>query len=264
MLVDPQQSAIDEITRAGWIREVQWCDVVDSTNNVARHAANVETPTLIVANRQTAGRGRNARSWWSPNGCLMMTLVIDQTHLPEAVTQWSQLALVCGIAVANAASRFVNEVVQLKWPNDVYLRGRKLGGILIESAMGPGPHAGTRWLVGIGLNVDMDWTTAPPALAHSATCLSAVSGNKISREVVLVELARELAGCIESWQQQKMPWPALWAERCMLSGRVVHLRSGPDQEFVGLCEGIDANGRLIVRNESSVQFFAAGEVLAWQ
>ncbi len=265
MWADPQQTAIDEITRAGWIRELQWRDEVDSTNSVARRASTSCTPTLIVADRQTAGRGRNDRSWWSPDGCLMLTLVVDQSQLPTEALQWSQLALVSGIAVANAASHFVNEEVQLKWPNDVYLRGRKLAGILIESAAGSAAdNSSTRWLIGIGLNVDMNWATAPAEIASKATCLSAVSGIKIRREVVLVELAKELASCLEGWRNGHLDWGATWSERCLLSGCVVHVRMGPANEFVGLCEGIDATGRLIVRNESSVQFFAAGEVLAWQ
>ncbi len=262
-----QQQAIAEITSAGWIREVQWHTEVDSTNELARRNTSDNTPAIYVADRQTRGRGRNAHSWWSPEGCLMMTLAIDGQKLPADSAQWSQLALVCGIAVANTASQFVNENVELKWPNDVYLRGRKLAGILIESAPANQNSASTvnlRWLIGIGLNVNMNWLLAPPELSDRATCLSSAAGRQVGLHLVLVELAKELARCIDDWRSSRLPWAAMWSERCLLTGRIVHVRASTEVEWVGRCEGIDGNGRLIVRNESSTQFIATGEVLAWQ
>ncbi len=265
--------ANDEILSLGWVQHIEWFNEIDSTHNAARRllqrTPGCRLPCLLVARRQTAGRGRGGRLWWSPDGCLMLTLVLPCQALPQDSNLWSQLALVTGLAVARTVTASLpNHAVQLKWPNDVYARGKKLAGILIESATrnsasgGPPPLA--CWLVGIGLNVNVDWSDSPQEVASKATCLSSLAARQIESHVVLVELLEELERVLQGWRLGDACWLSQWRDRCMLSGKVVHVKHSPERELIGVCEGLDASGRLIVRNEQGVQFLSTGEVLAWQ
>jgi len=268
-----EQSANDEILGRGWVRQIEWFNEIDSTHSAARRSL-LETPAcklpcLLVAKRQTAGRGRGGRLWWSPDGCLMLTLVLPSQALSEDSNLWSQLALVTGLAVSRTVTASLpNKTVLLKWPNDVYAHGKKLAGILIESASvrGPHPDAATAacWLVGIGLNVNVDWSDAPREVVNKATCLSSLASRPLDMQVVLVELLDELERELLSWRLGDASWLSQWRDRCLLTGKVIHVRQSPERELIGVCEGLDASGRLIVRNEQGVQFLSAGEVLAWQ
>lgn len=268
-----EQSALNEILSRDWVQHAQWFDEIDSTNDAARRslqqAAPPSLPSLFVTHRQTAGRGRGGHAWWSPDGCLMLTLVLPSSTLPTDPGLWSQLALVSGLAVARtAAHSLAEETIQLKWPNDVFAGGKKLAGILIESApitrLQPQAGRAAAWLIGIGLNVDIDWNNAPEDVARRATCLSSQSGRPLGLPVVLVELLDELQRELTSWSRGEDDWLAQWRERCLLTGKILHVRQGPEREAVGVCEGVDASGRLIIRDEQGVQFLTSGEVLAWQ
>lgn len=268
-----QRSANDEILGRGWVRQIEWFNEIDSTHSAARRSLQenpaCELPCLLVAQQQTAGRGRSGRRWWSPDGCLMLTLVLPSQALPEDSNLWSQLALVTGLAVARTVTTSLpNKTVQLKWPNDVYAHGKKLAGILIESANVRRTQLDTAtaacWLVGIGLNVNVDWSDAPREVASKATCLSSLASRPLEVHVVLVELLDELERVLQSWRLGDASWLSQWRDRCLLTGKVIHVRQPPEQELIGVCEGLDASGRLIVRNEQGVQLLSAGEVLAWQ
>jgi len=258
------QSAIDAVLDSGWVQRVEWYDEIDSTNNAARRALwkvteePPEFPALFVADQQTAGRGRLQRSWWSPRGCLMLTLAIPNNVLPQQPNEWGQLALISGLAVAQTVQKFVEpRFVQLKWPNDVYVYEKKIAGVLIESDA-------KVWLIGIGLNVQVDWAAAPAEVAARATCISSVGASAVLPGVVLVELMVEMQQLLNAWQAGDGRWRSLWQQLCMLSGRVIRVRTPDKQEVTGYCEGLDTAGRLIVRDELGAQFFATGEVLSWQ
>jgi biotin-(acetyl-CoA carboxylase) ligase len=126
-----------ELLGRGWLKQAEHFTEVDSTNSAARRfalARNNSLPALFVADQQTRGRGRGGHVWWSPRGCLMMTIAVTDKMLPEQRELWGQLALVAGVSAAEAIESVCPVLdIQLKWPNDLYLAGRKLGGILIES-----------------------------------------------------------------------------------------------------------------------------------
>ncbi len=140
-----RQAAIEHLEESGWLQHVQWFTEIDSTNSLARRmlAGRVlRLPALLAADQQTAGRGRSARAWWSPSGCLMFSLVIGSDHMPADPLAWPQLSLVSGVAAAIAVEREVPDInVQLKWPNDLYVHGRKLAGILVEAVPCSSPKA---------------------------------------------------------------------------------------------------------------------------
>ncbi len=262
-----RQAAIDEILRQGWIANLSWSHEVDSTNNVARRALierQHRLPALFVADQQTAGRGRRDHQWWSPGGCLMLTVALGEQALPDDSNCWSQLALVCGVALSETVSEFVGEgQAQLKWPNDIYVADRKVGGILIESVSEASSASKPNWLIGIGLNVAVDWSGAPQQLIGRATCLSTQVGRPLTTEVVLVESMRRLGRWLEAWQACDSSWREAWSNGCLLSGKVVRVRLGADEEISGRCEGVDATGRLILRDEGGVKLLSSGEVVGW-
>ncbi len=277
---DPfRQPIIDELLNRQWLREVHWYPSIDSTNTAARRLielGSLQLPALIVADRQTAGRGRSDHVWWSPDGCLMLTLVIPSELLPDHPGDWNQLALVCGVAVADTVEAVIGAnlsgsqcLCQLKWPNDVYLSGRKVAGMLIESIRLP--DSPTAWLIGIGLNVDMDWERAPMELATRATCLKRETTQAQSPEVVLVELIEQLENWLKGWSCGERHWHEGWRDRCLLTGKILQVRfsharvdSHASKTMVGRCAGLDPQGRLLIGTEQGMRSLAAGEVIDWQ
>src|SRR5690349_22611932 len=154
-------------------------DEVGSTLDVAHElaAAGAEAGTLIVANAQTAGRGRMGRTWRSEQGAGLWLTLIER---PADATALEVLSLRVGLALAPALDAFTDAAVQLKWPNDLYLRGRKLAGILIEARWREG-HP--EWVaIGVGINL------RPPAAEPRAVGL----GARVSRDAVLAAVAPRL------------------------------------------------------------------------
>ena len=213
-----RQAALDELREQGWLRHFEWLPEVDSTNNLAKqwYPQNAtETPALFVADQQTAGRGRSGNSWWSPSGCLMLTLAIPINELPDAPARHPQLALVTGVALAATVDLLLDNTnavkTQLKWPNDAYLDGRKLGGILIEALQSRSQTTG--FAIGIGINVQIDWNNAPVQLLEKADCLTSVAGHEIDCETVLVELVQQIREQLAEWRAQPDDWLGKWRER---------------------------------------------------
>lgn len=209
--------------------------IVDSTSARARELAERGAPhgTLITAAEQTAGRGRQGRSWIAPAGrALLCSLVV---HDPPRL-----LPLAAGIAVAEEAGAGA----QLKWPNDVLIDGRKVAGILVEGR----PQQG--WaVVGIGLNVAMGEHDFPPELRWRA------AGVGRPRSAIEPTLTRLLAA-LERWiaAPPEMVLAAL-RERDALIGRHVRWQGGE-----GEAAGVDEEGRLLVSVNGAQVALQAGEV----
>ncbi len=258
-----RQAAIQELLDQGWVSKVEWRVDTVSTNDDARAWAEAEmvragaiAPALFLADRQSAGRGRGAHRWWSPEGCLMLTLVVPQEQMPNDRTTHAQLALVIGLAIAKTVDQVLgNSVARLKWPNDVYVGNGKVAGTLIESL----PEG---WAVGVGLNACMDWSKAPDEIRSRATCLSRVAQRAIERESILVELIPQIQIQIAEWNQDSSSWWSDWSSRCLLCGRDIAVQT-PLERVSGRCEGVDRNGRLNIRTFGGLQSIIAGEVLHW-
>jgi len=247
---------------------MEWLREVDSTNSLAKrwYTENEDqTPALFAADQQTAGRGRGGNQWWSPRGCLMMTLAIPVSELPDDSDLHPQLALVTGVALAETADVLLDSSrisqTQLKWPNDAYLDGRKLAGNLIEALQTRSQTTG--FAIGIGINTQINWRDAPAQLLERAVCLSSVAGRTIDCETVLVELVQQIREQLSSWRERPDEWLNNWRGRCLLTGCVVRARVGESGEVVGRCEGININGRLLLRTEKQLHSLAACEILEW-
>jgi BirA family biotin operon repressor/biotin-[acetyl-CoA-carboxylase] ligase len=219
---------------------------IDSTNSEARRLAQAgeRGPVWIMADRQTAGRGRRGRIWEQGAGNLATTLL-----LTDPPPDFAQLSFAAALAVADTAAHFAPAArVTVKWPNDVLADGKKLAGILLES--GPG------WLaVGIGINLAHfpEGTEFPAiSLADFVTPPSPVEARAI--------LAARFAHWYDAWMIQGFEaLRAAWLARAGGLGAPIRARL-PNETRHGLFEGIDGSGALLLNEQGRVTAIAAGEV----
>jgi BirA family biotin operon repressor/biotin-[acetyl-CoA-carboxylase] ligase len=221
-------------------------------NEAARQAkAGAQEGTVVVAETQTAGRGRLGRSWVSRPGNLYLTIVLRPTlqTLPF-------LSCLAGVAVVRALGQTARLRPRLRWPNDVLLGGKKVAGILLESAV---EGDAVRYaLVGIGINVDLD-TSNVAEIAGFATSLNAVAGNPVSREEVLRHLLQGMDSLYLQLAQGKTPL-AEWKGLLDTLGRRVRV-SWQDQVCWGQAEDVDELGNLQLRQDDGrLVTLAAGDV----
>lgn len=219
---------------------------IDSTNARARELAASGAPhgTLVTADEQTAGRGRQGRSWTAPRGrALLMSLVIRELDAGQAL-----LPLAAAVAVCEGCEAMAPVACTIKWPNDVWIERRKVAGILIEGRPAEG------WAVlGIGLNVSTTEEEFPPELRGSATSLMVASGiSKLDPEKALGALLPALEARLSD------TWEALlerWRRRDALQGEAVRWAGGE-----GVAAGVGDEGSLLVDTREGRITLDAGEV----
>ncbi|MHC4470400.1 MAG: biotin--[acetyl-CoA-carboxylase] ligase [Planctomycetota bacterium] len=173
-----------------WVERRETCA---STNDEARELLREGAPsgTVVLAEEQTAGRGRAGRHWHSPRGPGVYLSLIYRPEPP--LTSPAVMQIATGVAVAHAAMRITGIPARLRWPNDVLMDGGKVAGLLVEALA---PNAGpTAYVVGIGLNVNHAAEDFPPELEPEATSLARVTGRSFSRLDVLTTLLTSL----EEW-----------------------------------------------------------------
>jgi BirA family biotin operon repressor/biotin-[acetyl-CoA-carboxylase] ligase len=220
---------------------------IDSTNSelMRRARAGRIEPVLLVAERQTAGRGRLGRGWHSAAGdSLTFSL-----GMPLAPADWSGLSLAVGVAVAES----LHPAVRLKWPNDLWLEDRKLGGILIETASFGEGGALRYAVVGIGLNIAPrlaeGLSVAPAALRELDPAADAGS--------VLARVAEPLVRTLQAFAQFGFaPFQARFQARDALRDRPVTLSDGT----AGTAHGVGETGSLLVHTAAGMQAVSSSEV----
>ena len=216
--------------------------VVDSTNEQARQLAAAGAPhgTLVTADEQSAGRGRQGRTWVAPSGsAVLMSLIVRDLGLDTL------LPLAAPVAVCDACEAVAPVECRIKWPNDVWIDGRKVAGILVEGR----PQEG--WaIVGIGLNVST--TEFPEELRETATSLDLASGERLDRNEVLRALLKALDQRLGATASEIV---GAWRERDALKGERVRWGAGQ-----GTAVGVSENGALIVDADGERIELEAGEV----
>ncbi len=231
-------------------RTVLFYESIGSTNDVARAqaVAGAAEGLLVVADEQTAGRGRGpGRTWWAPAGSSLLLSLLLRPPLPATLAQ--QAAMCLGLGAVEGIARVTGLAPRLKWPNDVLLAGRKLGGMLAEMEL-----AGDRlaWLVlGLGLNVNLDLSAAGPALAADAISLSAALGRPAPRPALLAAILAATEAWYERLLAGETPRPA-WAAALDTLGRHVTVTQ-PGRIVQGLAAGVDDNGALLVQTAAGEQ-----------
>jgi BirA family biotin operon repressor/biotin-[acetyl-CoA-carboxylase] ligase len=228
---------------------------VDSTNAEAgRLAASGETgPVWITAEEQTAGRGRRGRTWVSPTRNLSATLLLKPQR-PAA--ECAELSFASAIASADTVAHFAPEAeVKVKWPNDVLANGRKISGILLESASA----GGEPYFLAIGIGINL--VHFPPDTEFPATSLAVLGASVPPAIEALTQLAANFAKWYDIWRAQDFgPIRDAWLARSANLGGRIRARL-TNEETSGVFEGIDERGALILREGADrVRTIAAGEV----
>jgi len=250
---------LSRIAAHPWLAEVRYFEEITSTNDAALEMAAgspCKTPLLVLAKRQTRGRGRGNNQWWSGEGSLTFSLLLNDPHIPIPSRDWPRLPLIIGLAVTRALGQFIAaDQFQLKWPNDVYLQGRKIGGILVESTSGSAP-----WLViGIGLNVNNRLSAAPSDVAGKATSLADARDRSLSLTDVLLATLLQISQTFSALPQHQSQLLKEWRSLCLLTGRQVEVHSGA-RAVRGMCRGIDDEGALCIETVEGFERCWAGNV----
>jgi len=243
----------------GTWRRIEWLAEVDSTQRVARELARAGAAegTTVVAETQSAGRGRLGRSWHSPPGRNVYCSVVLRPALAPTVVP--QIALVVGLAVATAVRETSGLAPLLKWPNDVLLGGRKVAGVLTE--MDAELERVHFVIAGIGVNVNAQADTFPPELRDKATSLAIAAGRPTDRVAFMGRLLAQLETRYRRFLAGGFaPLRAECEHLSALAGRavVVHVPGG---EVAGRVEGLDDDGALRLVDDAGVtRRVVAGEV----
>jgi BirA family transcriptional regulator, biotin operon repressor / biotin---[acetyl-CoA-carboxylase] ligase len=233
---------------------------VASTNDWALSLASDEQrrwPLLVLTERQTGGRGRGANQWWSSEGALTFSLVVDAAAWGLPAERWPQIALATGLAVCETLQGlYPAGLFGLKWPNDVYLSGRKLCGILVEAPA----HRG-RVVIGVGINVNNSFASAPSQLQQIATSLHDIAGAEFDLNEVLIGVVRQTLVRLRALGSSET-LAADFSRYCVLTGRTVQIETGR-QRMAGRCQGVDEEGRLLVQTSTGLQRIVSGSVVSW-
>jgi BirA family biotin operon repressor/biotin-[acetyl-CoA-carboxylase] ligase len=234
--------------------ELQVVKECDSTNLQLQNLAKAGAPsgTLLLAERQTAGRGRRGRSWYQGSQSLAFSLL---WKLPEDRPP-SGLSLAVGLAIAEALPVAATETAQLKWPNDVLINGRKVAGILIESA---GVHnASPRYVIGIGINLG----STEDLPEEVSTIAGAVSNTGADKVRTLAQILDSLVAVLDEFSMHGFaPLQSRWQSRHAYQDMAVNLFFSEGGDPVqGVCRGVDANGELLLETATCIQTIASGEL----
>jgi BirA family biotin operon repressor/biotin-[acetyl-CoA-carboxylase] ligase len=234
-------------------RRLIYLTSTSSTMDIARAEAEsgAEEGTVVLAEEQTAGRGRFGRVWVSPAGKNIYATII----LRPTVDRLRQLGIVMPLAVSLAIEETTGLAPRIKWPNDVLLSGRKVAGILIETEFsGADPRYA---LLGPGINVNLEIDPASE-IAAIATSIKQELGSDVTREAVLAALLNHLEALYTAPDPRAVH--AAWRSRLETLGRDVTLSFRGDS-FAGHAEDVDDAGNLILRfPDGSIRTFEAGEV----
>jgi BirA family biotin operon repressor/biotin-[acetyl-CoA-carboxylase] ligase len=228
-------------------RQLYLLGVVSSTNAELRRFAISGAPegTVVLADAQTAGRGRMGQPWFSPAGVNLYASVLFRG--PLSIAEAPVFSLIAGLATTDAVAASGAQPV-IKWPNDVLIDGRKIGGSLVECSIREGTVEYLILGVGVNLNVEQDALGAAlgPAAAD-ATSLYEVTGRRVDRSA----FAADYLNALERWTHRFRTDGAAavlagWRDRDILTGRRVEIR-GTGEPFLGRVIGLDEQARLIVR-----------------
>ena len=235
-------------------------DTINSTNSylVERSQNNVPSGFVCFAEHQTAGKGRRGRQWVSPYGSNIYVSILWRFQ-QGGIAGTAGLSLAIGIAVIRALKQHNIHDVGLKWPNDIYSQGKKLGGILIEvSGEADGPCAA---VIGLGLNLFLPETQAQ-GITQAWTDLTKIIGeNPLIRNKLAGTVLDHILSIINGFETVGIKaYLDEWRSYDCLKGHTATLFIG-QQQVEGIVEGIDDNGLLLIkRSDSSLQAFASGEV----
>lgn len=240
--------AVQSHLKNSLFEEIVYEPSVISTQLVAHklEAEGAAEGTVIIADEQTGGRGRLGRVWFSPasTGIWMSVILRPKVELRKA----PQLTLVTAIAVVRGIEKTTGLNVEIKWPNDLLIKGKKIAGILTE--MQADPDQVNSVIIGIGINVNqLDF---PEEVKDTATSLYLETGKSSSRAEIIAHILNELQWLYEAYLTRGFSFlKPLWEARNITLGEKIVART-PKETLKGVAEGIDEEGVLLLRDEHGV------------
>jgi BirA family biotin operon repressor/biotin-[acetyl-CoA-carboxylase] ligase len=259
-LRSPLRTAILRDEVSGPTRVWRHLDVVDETGStnsdlLTRAAAGEDIDgTVLIAERQVAGRGRMARTWASSAGQIALSVGVRPAAV--AIDRWGWLPLLAGVAVVDAVAAEAGVQAGLKWPNDVLVEDRKLAGILCEVAT-----ANSFVVIGIGLNVTLSSEEAGDTSAISLVDLDVAEPD---RHRLIRRLLLELGRRISNWRDAGGVDDGLVSDyraRSLTIGSRVRAVLPGDRALIGTAQGIDDEGRLVIESGGAALAVAAGDII---
>lgn len=224
-------------------------DSVESTNGVLTHHPGDAEGVCVVADEQTAGRGRLDRSWVSNAGAgLWMSVRVSLVGVPPE--RWPLLSMVAALAAREALLDACGVRVGVKWPNDLVVGQRKIGGLLTEVV-------GSMAIVGIGINVA--WTEEALPTAEATSVL--VEGGRTDREELLARVLVNLEELRARWRAEDTGLLDEFRSACLTLGREVIVRLPGGASVSGTASGVDDDGHLIVMDGATPVSVSAGDVI---
>ncbi len=242
------------VAPAGWV--IYHFEETYSTNDLAREAGEAGAPerSVFVADHQTRGRGRMGRNWLEESGSSLLFTILFRRRLSESFL----LTMLCSVAAAEAIDRMAGVRVEIKWPNDLMLQGRKLAGVLTETSWQlTEPFA----VVGIGINVNFD-PIGVDGIPDTATSLLRGTGQRVHRQQLLYEILLRIDSFLGMDPQRvEQEVQSRWAERLWHRRQKVAVVEG-SQTLEGVFEGVAEDGALLLRlDDGSLQELRVGDLV---
>jgi BirA family transcriptional regulator, biotin operon repressor / biotin---[acetyl-CoA-carboxylase] ligase len=261
-----------QIMRETSIARVEYRRAVNSTNDRVVQCASqgaTELPLLVVADEQTAGRGRGGNRWWTGPGSLAFSLLVDAQTVAARASRSPLVALATAVAVVDAVAPLLpSHQVGIHWPNDVHVRAgncpnfrlsekgalpldRKLTGILVEVL------PDRRHVIGIGLNVNNTMADAPPELRNTVATLRDLQEKELDRTQVLIDVLRCLEQEFSRLRDDATKVAARANSLCLQRGQTMIL-AWTDRKITGVCRGIADDGALLLETPTGTERFTSG------
>lgn len=234
-----------------FLKKVEYFEEIDSTNNYLKNLSSIDR-VLVVADYQSAGRGRFNRKWISKKSeNLMFSLGLENLHLHLL----NQLNFFCTVTIAWAIEECYNISIEIKWPNDLLLKGKKFSGILIENTIENTGKA--KVILGIGINCNQ--IEFPDEISHRATSLKLYIQKDIDREKLLAKIIDTFADNWDKFINQPSYFYNLYKSKCLSIGKKISVLFD-NKIFTGNFLDISENGELILKTETQTLIFNSGEI----
>ena len=243
---------IERIIRETFVARAEHHAVLGSTNDLARQHNDSRLPLLIIADRQTAGRGRGANRWWTGEGSLAFSLLLPADMFPSGQTRPPLAGLAAAVAIVEVVEPLIpGQSVSIHWPNDVYVGDRKLAGILVEVL------SDRRHVLGIGLNTNNATSEAPVELRKKVVTLRDLIGRPLDRADVLIGLLGRLEKQLDRLAERPVEVAREAGRLCGQVGQSLLIKMGTKTER-GRCLGIADDGGLMLAAADGPRTFHSG------
>jgi BirA family biotin operon repressor/biotin-[acetyl-CoA-carboxylase] ligase len=254
-MIQDEKIDVQRLLETGVVARVEYFDTLGSTQDHAlelARSADVALPVLVIAEEQTAGRGRGQNRWWTGRGSLAMTVVFDPADWSASAEVLPARSLAVAVAIVETIRpHLAGQRLGLHWPNDVYVAGKKIAGVLVD-VLGGGRH-----IVGIGLNVNNSLADAPEEVRGRATSLCELVGKTLDRGALVADLLGSLRAAMRELAAAPVDFGRRFNEHCLQIGRELTVDVA-GRQITGRCAGIAPDGALLLEVSGEIRRFYSG------